>query len=74
MAETDTSTALHTALRNYLEYSGRGAAHEICLNTDVSAPELSNWLTGRRALPDHKLVSVFNWLIANGKATITFNH
>lgn len=72
MAETEST--LHKALRDYIERAGRGAATAICVNTEVSASELSNWMAGRRDLPAHKLVSAISWLMEDGRLTYNVHH
>lgn len=72
MAGTDST--LHNALRDYIERTGRGAAAAICLNTDISASDLSNWMAGRRDLPAHKLVSAISWLMEDGRLTYSVHH
>ena len=64
---------LHGVLRLYLEEKDRGAAQEICVNTELTAPELSNWLAGRRDIPAHKLIAVISWLLGQQKITITIH-
>lgn len=72
MGETE-EHPLEGYLKRYLELKGRGAATELCINTDLAASDISNWLAGRRALPSHKLVSAIDWLISSGQASLTFN-
>lgn len=68
-----TEAVLEGYLRKYLELEGRGAATELCINTSLSASEVSNWLAKRRALASPKLVEAIGWLVSSGKMSITFN-
>jgi len=67
------SEELENTLRSYLSVRGRGAAHELCLNTELTESDISNWLAGRRALPCHKLVAAVGWLISQGRISVTIN-
>ena len=57
----------------YFQRCPRGTAAQVCQNTEVTAPELSNWLSSTRDLPAHKLVAVYDWMMAKGLVTITFH-
>lgn len=64
---------LEQKIRQYLEMKGRGAQSEICLNTTITASEMSNWLAGRRPIPAPKLVEIADWLMQQDRIHVTIS-
>lgn len=53
-----------------LQEMPRGTVTDVCLNTSVTKPEISNWLSERRPLSDTKILEIVGHLIEAGLISV----
>lgn len=65
---------LGAVLKEWMQHNGRGAAALLAQNTTLTESDISNWLAGRRALPDWKLTDALEWLVETRRISVNYHH
>lgn len=60
-------------IKGIIKSCPRGTATELCANSSLHKTELSNWINGRRQLPEGKTLEILSWLISAGIVNFTTN-
>jgi hypothetical protein len=73
-AEAASEGKLGEVLRGWIQFAGRGASATLARSTTLTESDISNWLAGRRQLPDWKLNDAVEWLLRSNRVSINYHH